>query len=176
MKKWVYILLAIAVAFPSCKSPSWQKKMENLIGRTVNIPKHISAYKGGELQVPSLPDTLMKYGGGIFYYFGKEECQLCIVSKIPLWTDHLVKDFPDIPIVFLFSNELLIDDMITCSKLAPNALLIFDHDDAFLKLNRFVPTESFLRMYALDSKGKILLCGNLVGNDDLKQLFMEFIY
>lgn len=168
MKRIVFILLL--VGFVSCK-PSWQQVINDLIGRRLSFPESLISYEMGDVTKVSIQDSLNKYGGAILYYFGKEECQTCLVDKIPKWTDELIASLPQVPIVYVLADNVEDAIPLTISKLAPTALILIDRGNSFLKMNSFIPRESFLRSYVLDSERQILLCGSLVGNERLKDLY-----
>lgn len=174
MKVLRFLLLLLVVAFLSCKSTR-QSQIENLIGEVINIPRKLPSFKGGDFKAIFIPDTLKKYDGGFLYYFGNDECQSCIINKIPSWADDLAEDFPNLPIICVFSSELSQTNLPVSSKLAPNVSFVLDTMDQFLEWNEFVPEEPLLRMYALDSDGKIIVCGNVAGNDSLKDLLRKHI-
>ena len=173
MRGWFILFLTVVLVFPSCQSTSSKKKGDDMIGEIIRIPEQIGAFKGGKLSVPVIQDTLTKYGGALLYYCGKEERLASFEKKIPLWTDTWLKCFPDVPIIFLFASEHKRMSLIKCSELNPGALFVFDFNDRFLRLNSFVPDQSSLRVFALDSQGQIVICGNLADNETLRNQFKK---
>lgn len=154
----------------SCTQTS---RNNDLIGNTVQIPELMPTFRDGSFVATAVPDTLEKYGKGVLFYFGNEECQSCLVKKLPSWTAELTEAFPGIPIIYVFASDMALTNLPSCSELSPSAFFVMDLLDRFLKWNDFVPKKSSQRVYALDSKGKILLYGNPVGKESLKEQYLE---
>ena len=160
-------------AVPSAKGKRSSKKRKvDPVGNIVQIPEKVPAFVGGDFKEFSFADTLAEYGRGLLFYFGNDECQSCLVEKLPVWTAELSETFPDVPIIYVLASDMALTNLPSCSESSPSASFVMDLRDRFLKWNAFVPKKSSQRVYALDSKGKILLSGNPVGYEALKEQYM----
>ncbi len=167
------ILLNIVACIVSCQS-NHAEKMKEVIGQTLTSFPELIQITPETIHPNVFPGLLVESGAAVVFFFQKDECQTCIMEKVPDWADRISESISGVPIVFIFPTSAG-KDLITLAKLTPNAYVMLDKENLFAKSNKFIPKESFLRVWLVDNNGKIILCGNPADNPKLADLYRREI-
>ena len=168
-----FVLFCILTVSVSCRS-NYSEKMKEVIGQTLTSLSELIQITPETFHQNVFPGLLVENGAAVVFFFRDDECQTCIMEKIPDWANKISKSVSGVPVVFIFPTSAG-KDLITLAKLAPNAYVMLDRENLFAKSNKFIPEESFLRVWLVDDNGKIILCGNPADNPELTELYRQEI-
>lgn len=167
------VIISIVAFFVSCQS-NYSEKMKEVIGQTLTSFPELIQITPETFHKDVFPSLLVDNGAAVIFFFREDECQTCIMEKVPNWADKITEGISGVPVVFVFPTSAG-KDLITLAKLTPNAYVMLDKENLFAKSNKFIPKESFLRVWLVDKNGKIILCGNPADNPELAELYRQEI-
>ena len=179
MKKGVRVIvpaLVLAISLVMSCRPNYEQKMRNLIGKELSFSSELVRLLPDSIDVSPFPSALENQKASIVFYFRSDECQTCIIEKIPDWAEKINEEFPDLHVFFIMPvSSSTAMELVAITKLIPNGSIVLDNHRVFSKENGFIPDEQFLRAWLVDSSGRILLVGNPADNPELVSLFRQEI-
>jgi len=178
MKYLISLLLIFIIGLNSCgsKSPKNDNNKNELLkwyGKEILLPKEMEIRSN--LKVIKCPDLFSeKYK--IIVYVDSNGCVPCRLVLFE-WRE-LIKETKrlKIDVAFLFyislNNYQIFEQEVLKNKF--EYPVIYDRDDRINQLNHFPKNQQF-HFFLLNSKNKVLLVGNPIGNLKLKQLYLQQI-
>lgn len=181
MGKKTYLIfisvICIICALCSCdKSYSISKKLHNMQNHAVYIPinQYLVLGDSSKYSPRDILNSRYKY----VVYYDSMDCKPCKIHELKQW-NRLLQDYDiqDVSCVFIFSvkNSDLYSYIEYYDELQLDYPIFFDKKNCFLKKNPYIPEENKFHAFLLDKNNNIILVGNPLYNEKIKNILLKII-
>lgn len=174
MTKWRFLIISFLLVFVACSNRnSITVAVKKLYGRSIKINWDDEVIIKKESS-PSTPYHMRPVK--ILLSFDANECIECFRNNIVAcanYSDHLPKEYVSIICLVPFRREDIIANV--CDLYLSDLCIISDVDNQFAKTNKVEEYNSFFRSYLINKNDRIVLVGNPLRNQDLKELYEKTI-
>lgn len=139
------------------------------------IKKEISEYQNKQMALPFIPNSPSDKGYTIATHIDGD-CKACVEELIQ-WEKWIEKDSSHVRFaLYLHATDPSRIKHIDTTYWTISYPLIPDTTQKYLKENDLDEHDKLFQTFLLDNKGKVLLAGNPLQNDELTRLYRQIIY
>lgn len=169
------VFLIISVLFLSCKNKNaTMEQIARMQSDVVVLPLDSMNNTGVSPCVPRLD------GYKFIVYSDSSDCSSCSLRKLYQWDElsELSKRYGDgVQFIFIFSpskkNQGLFE--LAIRNVLSSSLIYMDTINIFSRLNPHIPGERRFHTFLLDEDNNVLLVGNPLENEKIKELFWQIV-
>lgn len=174
--KLIRLIMALSFLFfiSNCTNTSNKIINRDIIQKWLNkvliIPENLEIHEANQ-DIDSLETKFYSAGIKIVTYLNGD-CSACILD-LNKWKEYIFNGDLDKDIVFLFfvySTDYSVFEMMNRTEIHFPYPLIYDNLNQFYKANN-IPSNRLLQTFLLDSNNKIILIGNPIYSEKLKELY-----
>ena len=165
----------ICLLFLGCKSEKEQvrDKIEQMKSRPIELCLDKMECRRNPLNKLDKKYTMV-------VYVDSTECSSCALSKLRFWNPLIAeakKKQLDIDYVFILApkKEDMEDVNVELEITDLQSSIYVDTGFVFRKVNSFLPTENKYHTFLLDKDGNVILVGNPIDNEKLKDIYRKTI-
>lgn len=139
------------------------------------IKQRISEFQSKQINLPFIHDTISNKDYTIATFIDGN-CKVC-VEELNQWGKWIEKDSSHVRFaIYLHATDPARIQQINSTYWKMKYQLIPDTTQKYLKDNNLDKHDKMFQTFLLDNKGKVLLAGNPLSNDDLTRLYRQIIY
>lgn len=180
LKVGVSVLLLLFVAglmiMSSCSRSKLEEDINRLMGKKIFVP-YDSLLNYRDVNVAYLDSCQYRY----VVYFDSTVCSSCTLKNMYYWEvlrDSIATLGKRVDLVFIYSPSReetgkFLNDL----RHAREELISFvDTTGCFIRKNSFIPENSNIHAFLLDSNNRIIMVGNAQNNPAIEKLFFNIIH
>lgn len=170
-------ILIISLSFVCCNRNEVKKELSALMAKKITIPENgIISINGKDTVIENYYNAKYK----IIVYADILGCNPCKVSKMSYWIDMIkfVNSCDETKIYFIFSvkqSELHSLKISLMSYPIDYPVIIYKNNE-FSELNTHIPKAEHFHTFLLDENNQVILTGNPIYNDEIKQMYLNKIH
>lgn len=139
------------------------------------IKQRISEFQSKQINLPYIHNTISNKDYTIATFIDGN-CKVCI-EELKKWEKWIEKDSSHVRFaIYLHATDPVRIQQIDSTYWEMKYQLIPDTTKKYLKDNNLDKHEKIFQTFLLDKKGKVLLTGNPLSNNDLTRLYRQIIY
>lgn len=171
----VLLLFVIGVILFSCSRNKLEEDIHRLMGKEISVP-YDSLLRYRDVNVPHLDSCQYKY----IVYLDSMVCSSCTLKNMYYWEvlrDSVATLGKNVGIVFIYapSKEETGKFLSDLRHTREEFISFVDTTGCFIRNNYFIPENSNLHAFLLDSNNKIIMVGNAQNNPAIEKLFFHII-
>lgn len=179
--KCIYLLcifFLISFIFVRCSNAEIEKKMEEMMYKKVEIPVDRMCVLYRDAPAIMRDSMYLKDRMKWIIYLDSSYCKPCQISSIYDWeafmtNNNLSSDSISFMFIFSITKESLSDFQNAYKKACISHEAFVDTALLFAKRNPFIPKEAMFHTFLLDKNNEIVLVGNPIKNQMIKDLFLK---
>ena len=179
MNRYIFTTILVLILCSCDKKKDIKSDMDRVYHSTINFSSDsMSQYMYNNVDIAYFHNNAPT----LVIYFDSLICGTCEVKNLHLWNDllsqlnssHNLKDFKTI-FVFTPSQRQIIPLKLSLRNVQLDYPIFIDEEYLFISKNANIPNNHIMHVFLLDDKNKVILVGNILNNEHVRDLFVNFL-